>query len=261
LGAAESAAVGQTIPVEAPPQAVQSGDAISPAATGLPPDEAKAGLPTPDVRFLPPPRLADGSVQSVRTQPDPFGTATAPACEPPAAPGFWAQCKRRLQHCFLGYPSEFEAPPLGDSIHRHYTTHVANAEAARMVLYDYDFLPGGAALNWRGRDRLAEIQTLLPRNFCPVVVERTPGCPQLAESRRLAVLTELGQGPFPTPAERVVIGPPIAVGLPGVEAEILYQNLLQQTRGQAAASGAAAGVTGAAGQPSGSPASTTAPSP
>jgi hypothetical protein len=136
-------------------------------------------------------------------------------------------------------------------VYAHYNTHVANAAAARMVLYDYDFVPGGAALNYRGRDRLAQIQAMLPCNGFPVVIERTPDCPPLADARRLAVLSELAHGPVPTPAERVVVGPPIAIGLQGVEAEIIYSNLLRQTanRGLPAGGGgygAAGGALGAA---------------
>jgi hypothetical protein len=131
----------------------------------------------------------------------------------------------------LGFPEEFEARPLGASVYQNYDTHVANGEAARMVLYQYDFLPGGEGLNYRGLDRVAQIQALLPRNAFPVVIERTPDCPQLAEGRRAAVLNALGHGPFPIPPERVVIGPPIALGLQGVEAEILYRNQLNVLRG------------------------------
>jgi hypothetical protein len=136
------------------------------------------------------------------------------------------------------------APPLGASVYAHYYTHVANGEAARMVLYDYDFVPGGAALNCRGQDRLAQIQALMSHNCYPVVVERTSYCPPLADARRLAVLNELGHGPFPTPPERVVIGPPIAIGLQGVEAEIIYLNLLRQTLNRGLPTGAGPAGTG-----------------
>jgi hypothetical protein len=138
----------------------------------------------------------------------------------------------RLQDCFLGYPEEFRSPPLGYFLHQNFRTEVANADAAFMVLYQYDFVDGGTALNVHGQDKLARIAALLPRNFAPVVIERLPCAPGLAEARRLAVLDELAHGPFPVPPERVVVGPPIAGGLNGVDAAHVYENLLIQTQRQ-----------------------------
>src|SRR5262245_58325849 len=121
-----------------------------------------------------------------------------------------------LQDCFLGYPEEFREPMLGRSVYAHYKTHVANAEAARMVLYQYDFVDGCGLLNPHGRERLEQIAAMLPRTFFPVVIE--PCAPDLDESRRLAVLNELARCPFPIPPERVVVGRPTAIPLSGPEA-------------------------------------------
>jgi hypothetical protein len=98
-----------------------------------------------------------------------------------------------------------------------------------MVLYHYDFDPDGEHLTVRGHDRLAQIAAMLPCNAFPVVVERTPTNPALAEKRRHVVLNELAKGTFAVPAERVLIGPPVANGLAGPEAVIIYQNLLANT--------------------------------
>jgi hypothetical protein len=132
-----------------------------------------------------------------------------------------------MQWCFLGYPSEFVPAPLGAAVYQNMQTQVANGEAARMVLYDYDFC--GGHLTQRGRDQLAKIASMMDHNFFPIVIERTPANPALAEVRRHAVLTELGAGPFPVPVARVVIGVPPAIGLSGREANIIYGNLLIQT--------------------------------
>jgi hypothetical protein len=112
----------------------------------------------------------------------------------------------------------------------HGETEVANGTAIRMTLYHYDFVDGGGALNLHGRDQLAKIAAMLPHNFFPIVIERTPGAPGLAESRRLAVLHELAAGPFPVPAERVIIGPSLGDDLRGVEAEIMNFNIMAQDR-------------------------------
>ena len=132
------------------------------------------------------------------------------------------QCKRHLQEHFLGYAEEFNEWPLGEALYAHARTQVANGAAARMVFYHYDFVDGTSQLNLRGRDKLAAVAATLPTTFFPVVVERTPTEPGLDQSRRSALLTQLAQGPFPVPAERVVIGPRIANGMTGFEAILIY---------------------------------------
>jgi hypothetical protein len=116
---------------------------------------------------------------------------------------------------------------------------VANGNAARMVFYNYDFLEGSNKLNIRGHDKLVKISRMLPTNFFPIVVERTPSNPELAEQRRAGLLAELVNSRFPVPPERVVIGPPIAAGLAGFEGVFVYGNQLR-----ALASEGASGVGG-----------------
>ena len=71
---------------------------------------------------------------------------------------------------------------------------------------------------------------MLNQNGFPVIVERTPANPALADARRLAVLKQLTKGGITISPERVVIGAPIANGLRGSEAEIIYQNLLIEAK-------------------------------
>ena len=99
-----------------------------------------------------------------------------------------------------------------------------------MVLHDYDFVPGAAELNDRGRDRVLRIAALLPYNRFPVVVERLPHAPGLAEERRLTVLAAARRGRRPASA-RAGRRRPVAVSAPlqGPEAERMYYNLLQLT--------------------------------
>jgi hypothetical protein len=196
----------------------------------------------------------------------PYGAGYVGEVPAPAPPGalprqsFWSRCWRHLQECFLGYPEEFKPAPLGQSVQRAYTTHVANGTAARMVLYEYDFICGTAVLNQRGKDQLARMASWLPDNVFPIVIERTPWDPALAEARRLAVWSALADSPFPVPPERVVIGPPLAYGLQGVEADLVYRNLLRQTLSQGTQGGLGGGsIGGTGGQGSGAPGRTTAP--
>jgi hypothetical protein len=99
-----------------------------------------------------------------------------------------------------------------------------------MVLYDFDFMENSATLNTAGRDRLEGIAQMLPASFAPIIVERTPGNPGLAERRKQMVLRELQKHPFPIPPERVVVGRPVSHGLAGTEAELIDTNQTQQTK-------------------------------
>jgi hypothetical protein len=153
-----------------------------------------------------------------------------------------ANCKRHLQEHVLGYAEEFNEWPLGEALYAHARTQVANGQAARMVFYHYDFVDGSSELNLRGRDKLAAVAATLPTTFYPVVVERTPREPDLDASRRSALLTALAQGPFPIPAERVVIGPSIAHGMTGVESRLIFERQYANL-----GSGGAIGTAGAAG--------------
>jgi hypothetical protein len=97
-----------------------------------------------------------------------------------------------------------------------------------MVLHRFDFVEGSNRLNLHGKDELARIACSLPRNPYPLIIERTPDAPGLAEARRLAVLNELERGSFPVPPERIVIGPSLANDLRGGEAQIIHRSLLGQ---------------------------------
>jgi hypothetical protein len=157
-----------------------------------------------------------------------------------------------------GYHQEFEAPPLGAVVHTHFRTMVANGEAASMVLYHYDFIDGSDRLNLHGRDRLCRMTALLHGSCFPLVIERTPEAPNLAESRRTAILNVLAMNSITVPPERVVIGSPIAAGLSGIEAERIQgyfylnmavqgQPLQFQTGGGAVGGGGGAGGSFGAG--------------
>ena len=196
----------------------------SPAATAQEAPAASAPLPAPT---LPGPvaegMLPAGPFDSPPTAVPPAGTCT---CGNRHGLSRWrwhrTHCKQYLEEHFLGYADEFNEWPLGESVYAHARTQVANGLGARMVFYHYDFVDGTSQLNLRGCDKLAAVAATLPTTFFPVVVERTPTEPGLDQSRRLTLLTQLAQGSFPVPAERVVIGPRNANGMTGVEAIRIY---------------------------------------
>ena len=135
-----------------------------------------------------------------------------------------AHCKRCLEEKLLGFREEFNEWPLGAALYANSRAEVANGEAARMTFYHYDFVDGTSKLNLRGADKMQEIRAMLPTNFAPVVVERTPDRPKLAEARRAMLVAELSRDDFPVPAERVVIGKPVPIGRTGGEATIISLN-------------------------------------
>jgi hypothetical protein len=197
---------------------------------------------------LPPPRaVADNEKQ---LPPSNTKGAAPPMEQPYAPPAHPSAPSGRVGYpACLGIPSEFEPTPFGQSVNAHIRNQVVNGEAARMVLYHYDFVDGAPLLNLHGLDQLARIAGLLGHNGFPIIIERTPCNPALAEARKLAVLAELGRGQCALPPERIIIGPPISNGLRGVEAEVIYQNLISQTHDRGLVTGGASGFVGAATSP------------
>jgi hypothetical protein len=178
----------------------------------------------------------------------PAGVPGAPSCSCGDRHGLsrwrWhrTHCKRLLQEHFLGYSEEFNEWPLGYAVYAHARTQLNNAQAGHLVFYDYDFVDGTSQLNLRGQDKLAKLGMYLPTTFSPIVVERTPKEAGLDESRRLALVSVLGRGPFPVPGERIVIGPSFDTNrLTGLEPLAIYGNELSGIRSGGAIGG---GVTG-----------------
>lgn len=157
----------------------------------------------------------------------PPGPVCAPNWVAPAVP-LGGTTKAFARGSLLHY-SVWPETPLGYSVALHYQTHITNGVASRMMLYDYDFVRGGTALNHRGKDRLRQIAGWAANNPFPVVVEWLPQSPTLAESRRAAVLTELTALLGRIPPERVVVAGPTTLPLQGFEAEKIYLNLLKLT--------------------------------
>lgn len=156
--------------------------------------------------------------------------------------------------------------PLGYFLNEHFATQISNGEAARMVLYRYDFIDGTARLKLKGKRRLAEIAKMIPTNFHPVVIQQTVVRPsgdsetdqkrQLAADaldrmRRDAVLEALREMTIPVPEERVRVGYPIVPGLRGDEeqAQRVYGNLLVPDDGGLGLGASETPATGAVGTP------------
>jgi len=172
---------------------------------------------------------------------NPDANSVVPSLSTPTRPGLFgwrrrhAEWKSHLQEKALGYPEEFNEWPLGWALYSHGRTEVANGAAAGLVLNHYDFIGETTEMNYRGQDKLAAIAAKLPTCFAPLIIERTPWAPEIAEARRLAIVNKLAEGPFPVPAERVVVEPAVARGISGIEAFIVNTNRINslQERGSA----------------------------
>jgi hypothetical protein len=166
-----------------------------------------------------------------------------PFCPPPPAVGRFARFKQRCQAKYWGYPEEFCEPPLGAMLLNYQVTQIANGQAARMGLYQYDFLPDSSELNARGKFELAKIAMRVPTNTVPVFIEPTPARPELDELRRQTVWRELSMNQCPVPLERVIIGRPNIRPLDSVESLLIDRNRagLTSSRG---ISGGGAGMGG-----------------
>ena len=123
-----------------------------------------------------------------------------------------------LQDDFIGYPEAFVEPRLGSYVNRQLAVQVSKADAHRFTVYHTDFLPGTDRFSPPGASRFNLMYGRLAAWPGPILVEWTPGQPELAEARRQAILATLAAAGCPMAAERVVIGPSPYPGAMGVEA-------------------------------------------
>ena len=217
LGSAASASA-QGLPAALPPMAP------GPAIMALGPTPPTV-IPSPTVIQVPP----GGMAPTWAPRPlDPVTLETFPPKK--VAKKSRSFLWRRFQGKMLGYPEDYVPRPLGASVYDHGRIMAANGAAARLVLHRYDFKDGSAELNLRGEDQLVKLSAQLANSPFPLLIERTPDEPDLAQSRRYAVLAKLATGPCPLPSDRVLVGAPIANGLSGVDAQIIGSNALQRTQ-------------------------------
>lgn len=123
----------------------------------------------------------------------------------------------------LGPP--YDRPfPLGQVTDAHWETQQTNAEAAKFVLYDHEFVGDTVKLTPKGQKHLLQIAIRLEHVPFPVVVEQSPDgrYPQLDVERRREVIGYLGQLGLENFENRVVIAPAFAEGLRAVEGEAAY---------------------------------------
>ena len=137
----------------------------------------------------------------------------------------------KLKDCMFGYPEYFAEPPLGAYRDEFYRIQRSKADVHKFTLYRSDFLAGTDKLSPTGAARLNLMACRINGWLGPVVIEWTPEEPPLAEARKAVVLTLLQNAGLPVVPERLVVAPPLTIGLPGVEADIHYNQMLTRYQG------------------------------
>ncbi len=163
-------------------------------------------------------------------------SGTSSACRTGCVRRWWlTEAKPCLQESHWGYADQFETRPFGSYAVATLDKQIVNGAIARLALYHYDFgdvtLKDPSILNLRGRKRLGELAGMMVQNnLHPLIIQSSPGKPEL-DMARLAHVLDLTAGlESPLPAEWVVVGEPIPPPLSGEEATIAQENLLRQTQ-------------------------------
>jgi hypothetical protein len=114
--------------------------------------------------------------------------------------------------------------PLGQVTDAHWETQQTNAEAAKFILYDHEFVGDTAKLTPKGEKHLVQIALRLDHVPFPVVVEQSPEgrYPQRDVQRRQSVIRYLRALGLERFENRVVVAPAFAPGLSAVEGEAAY---------------------------------------
>jgi hypothetical protein len=229
---------GSMLLVAASNSMVLADDNLFPAPTGT---NVEQPLSAP-VLSAPVPISEPISSASGRIQPSCYGRTCSPKRQP-RQQGCYGRFKQRCQAKYWGYPEEFCDPPLGTMLMGYQMTQIANGQAARMALYQYDFLPESDQLNSRGRVQLARMAEWMTTNDFPVFVEPTSGDSELDELRRQTVWLELTGKYLSIPSERVLIGTPNVRGLDANDALLIDRSRLDLTATRGASGGGGGGST------------------
>ena len=217
--------------------------AVSASAQGLP-DALPAEVPVLSGPLPPampgpiaPPSLVPRPITNI--PPTVLGSPRIPAmADPVGAPSARAETRRAEAGVLplaedpgqaTRLPFGVPAPTPGAALYDHGRTMVANGEAASLTLHHDDFVPGGSDLTPRGEEQLARHLGRMSGSLHPLLIEPTPDRPDLAPSRRLAVLNRASAWSVAIPPERVLVGRPAARGLSGIDAQIIGINAMDRT--------------------------------
>jgi hypothetical protein len=169
----------------------------------------------------------------------------------PVGRGCIARFKANQQALYWGFPEFFIERPFGDAIRSYYQAHVMNGIARQRVLYQYDFFdgPGKEAerLKPRGQAQVLKLAQCLSVTESPIVIEKSPGNPQLDAARRENVLKELKRLNVTASPDMVVVGQGEFSSLTGRESEEIHKNQATETNSRGSSSISGRGTAGSMG--------------
>ncbi len=129
--------------------------------------------------------------------------------------------------CATPYDRPF---PLGQVTDAHWETQQANAEAAKFIFFDHEFVGDTAKLGPAGKKHLWQVGLRLPHVPFPVIVEESPNAanPHLDHARRETIVDHLSQmGIEPELIQgRVGVAPAFPEGLTAIEGEAAYYSTI-----------------------------------
>jgi hypothetical protein len=118
-----------------------------------------------------------------------------------------------------------EIAPAGTALYSIFAAQAAAGQAANMMLYQYDFVPGSERLSPRGYYQATKFAQRLQYLPYPLLIERT-GSPALDEARRAHVMAALEEAGVALDSERVLSRRPTIRGLDGPDSMLINAGLL-----------------------------------
>lgn len=118
--------------------------------------------------------------------------------------------------------------PLGAVSDAHWETQQTNAEAAKFIFHDHEFVGETAELGPSAKKHLMSVALRIEHVPFPIVIEETQynRNPELDQKRRKMVVEQLGRLGVENAEERVVVSPTFAEGFSGTEGEGAYYSTL-----------------------------------
>ena len=123
--------------------------------------------------------------------------------------------------------------PLGEVTDAHWETQETNAQAAKFIFHDHEFVGETADLAPSAKKHLMQVALRLEHVPFPVVIEESEynRHPELDQKRRHTVVEQLGRLGVENAEERVIVANSFAEGFTGIEGESAYYSTLNSGRG------------------------------
>ncbi|HZZ72306.1 MAG TPA: hypothetical protein VFE24_08630 [Pirellulales bacterium] len=121
--------------------------------------------------------------------------------------------------------------PLGAVSDAHWETQETNAQAAKFIFHDQEFVGDTAELAPSAKKHLMEVALRLEHVPFPVVIEESQydRNPELDQKRRRTVVEQLGRLGVVNVEDRVVVANSFAEGFTAIEGESAYYSTLNGT--------------------------------